>query len=350
MLWTWRKPAPADSMALAFEGSQLVFAHAADGGTATSPRKVLRCGTLPFDAGRPQDLGRQLRALGLPMRSIVALLPLDQCPLLQIEAPAVPPEELKSAARWRIKDLVDCHVDDLTLDVMLVGDGRARAPKQAFVAATPTRVVERIAAACESAGLQLGAIDIRETAQRNLQHAIARAAGRTDRAQALLMKHGDQCLLTISAEGELFVARRFDWNGAMATALPGLVQPLSQPIPLDGGPGGGSDMPDFIDYGAESTFDAAAADTPRIVLDLQRSLDLWERSWPELPLAALSVDIGEHTTALVGLLAQQLSLPVAPFDPRPAFDGLQQACRGSAALARQCLPLLGALLRDGNPL
>jgi MSHA biogenesis protein MshI len=350
MPWTWRKPAPTESMALAFEGSQLVFAHVADGSNAAAPRQVLRCGTLPFDAERPQDLARQLRSLGLPTRSIVALLPLDQCPLLQIEAPAVPPEELKSAARWRIKDLVDCHVDDLTLDVMLVGDGRPRAQKQAFVAAAPTRVIERIAAVCESAGLQLGAIDIRETAQRNLQHAIARAAGRTDRAQALLMKHGDQCLLTICAEGELFVARRFDWNGAMATALPGAFQRLSQPIPLDGGSGGDGDLPDFIDYGAESTFDAAAADVPRIVLDLQRSLDLWERSWPELPLAALSVDVGEHTTALVGLLARQPGLPVTPFDPRPAFDGLQQACRGNAALARHCLPLLGALLRDGTPL
>jgi MSHA biogenesis protein MshI len=350
MLWTWRKPAPTDSMALAFEGSQLVFAHAADGGNAASPRRVLHCGTLPFDADRPQDLGRQLRSLGLPMRSIVVLLQLDQCPLLQIEAPAVPPEELKSAARWRIKDLVDCHVDDLTLDVMLVGDGRPRAQKQAFVAAAPNRVIERIASVCESAGLQLGAIDIRETAQRNLQHAIARAAGRTDRAQALLMKHGDQCLLTICAEGELFVARRFDWNGAMATALPGSFQRLSQPIPLDGGTGGDGDLPDFIDYGAESTFGAAATDVPRIVLDLQRSLDLWERSWPDLPLAAITVDVGENTAALVALLARQLSLPVTPFDPRPAFEGLSQACRGNAALARHCLPLLGALLRDGAPL
>jgi MSHA biogenesis protein MshI len=342
--WPWTRPTSPDSLAISFDGSTLVYAQvsAVDG----SRRPLLRrCGTVPVDIERPQELAGRLRALGLPTRSVIALLQVPQCQLLQIDTPAVAPEELKAAARWRIKDLVDCHVDDLTIDVMHVGDGRAHGPKQAFVAATPNRVIQDLASLCEAAGLQLATIDIRETAQRNLQCALARAGAQGDRAGALLMRHGEHCLLTICAHGELFYTRRFAWDGALAAFPsddPTMPQSLSQPMPLlDAG-----EMPDIVDYGAEVTIEEDHAEAPRIVIEVQRSLDLWERSWPGLPLNTITVDAGESSGALAAVLARQLGQPVATLDPRPVFDGVMAACRGDGALARTVLPLLGALLRD----
>lgn len=341
--WPWTRPIPSDSLAISLDGSTLVYAQVA--AIAGGSRPLLRrCGTLPVDTARPQELAGRLRALGLPTQSVVALLQVPQCQLLQIDTPAVAPEELKAAARWRIKDLVDCHVDDLTIDVMHVGDGRAHGPKQAFVAATPNRVIQGVASLCEAAGLQLATIDIRETAQRNLQCALAQAGTQGDRAGALLMRHGEHCLLTICAQGELFYTRRFAWEGALDTTAPAVSQSLSQPIPLlEAG-----EMPDIVDYGVDLAVEDDSAETPRIVIEVQRSLDLWERSWPGLPLHGVTVDAGESTAALAAVLARQLGQPVATLDPRPAFDGVMAACRGDTTLARTVLPLLGALLRDGH--
>lgn len=345
--WPWRRPASSDSLAIAIEGNTLVYAQAAIDGPEARPL-LRRCGMLPFDVGRPQELAGRLRALGLPTRSVIALLQVPQCQLLQIDTPAVAPEELKAAARWRIKDLVDCHVDDLTIDVMHVGDGRAQGPKQVFVAATPNRVIQEVASLCESAGLQLATIDIRETAQRNLQCALARAGTQGDQARALLMRQGEHCVLTICAHGELFSTRRLAWEDTLASSLSGIASPVpqgpSQPMPLPDNGG----MPDLVDYGAELAVEDDSADIPRIVIEVQRSLDLWERSWPGLPLHGVTVDAGDATAALAAVLARQLGHPVATLDTRPAFDGVMAACRGNLALTRAVLPLLGALLR-GDP-
>ena len=38
--------------------------------------------------------------------------------MLTVDAPNVPQDELKTAVRWRLKDMLDFHVDDATIDVL----------------------------------------------------------------------------------------------------------------------------------------------------------------------------------------------------------------------------------------
>ena len=347
MQWPWQGSAPKDSVVIAYSGDAIAWVQARN---ATGlPRPLARCGVVPRGDDALPDLAKRLRGLGLPSQAVVAVLQLPQCQLLQIESPAVPPEELKAAARWRIKDMVEAHLDDLTLDVMHVGDERPRAQKQSFVAAAPNSAIHDITTLCAGSGLQLSAIDIRETAQRNLQSALARAAGQHERATALLMLHGDQCLLTISANDELFYTRRLDWDdSAIASAIAPPTPAsstndfFSHPLhALDG-----AEMPDIVDYSAEPDTSASHVDTPRLVIELQRSFDVWERSWPELPLAAVTVEAGEHSQALATLLGQQMGIRVGALDIAPVFGGFEQACGGDAAVMRACLPLLGTLLRS----
>ncbi|NQZ53052.1 MAG: hypothetical protein HRT93_02240 [Piscirickettsiaceae bacterium] len=40
----------------------------------------------------------------------------DDYQILQIDAPEVPKQELSTALRWHIKDLIDFHIDDVVLD------------------------------------------------------------------------------------------------------------------------------------------------------------------------------------------------------------------------------------------
>jgi MSHA biogenesis protein MshI len=337
MKWPWTTKTRSDRLVIACSHDSFAFVHGDRSG-------LHRCGLERRGDDTPQAFAKRVRGLGLPAHDVIALLPIAQCQLLQIETPAVPREELKAAARWRIKDMVETHLDDLTLDVMAVGDGRTRATKQLFVAAANTRAVRETGDWTRSAGLQLSVIDIRETAQRNLQTALAATRGRVERASAALMLHDDQCLLTISAAGELFYARRLDWDGEVLNAAP--THGHAAATSLADTPAEALEMMDIVDYGAEPETGAAdEGEAPRIVIELQRSLDVWERSWPELPLAGIVVHANGQSTALAALLERSLGLPVEAFDPRAIFPGLDAAA-ASPGLREAVLPLLGALLRD----
>jgi MSHA biogenesis protein MshI len=335
MKWPWQRRARNDRLVVACTADRFDYAQA-------ERSRVLRCGVELRGDDTPQAFARRVRGLGLPGHAVSAVLPLADCQLLQIVAPAVPPAELRAAARWSIKDMVDAHLDDLTLDVMTVGDGRQRATPQLFVAAASSRGLRETADWAQSAGLPLAVIEIRETAQRNLQSALAESRGRLDRASAALMVHDQHCLLTIAAQGELFYARRLEWNPDALS--------VDRATGIDGQPPTGMPAPelvglDIVDYGAEPEAGATHHDdTPQLVIELQRSLDVWERSWPELPLDVLTVHAGEHSQALARALERALALPVEVLDVEQAFPGFAQAA-GSPNVGAAVLPLLGALLR-----
>ncbi len=347
MKWPWQGASPRERLVVACSSEAFTYVQASADPNAPA---IQRCGQELRGNDSAADFARRVRALGLPAQQVVAVLPLAHCPLLQIEAPAVPPDELKTAARWRIKDMVDAHLDDLTLDVMLVGDDRPRPQKQLFVAAALNSAIEEVTTLMAAAGLSLAAIDIRETAQRNLQSAVSRPLGLHERATAALMVHGELCLLTISANNELFYTRRLEWDETgMARALAS-AEALARPASLfeqSLHALSADEMPDIVDYGAEpDPSDQRAVEVPRLVIELQRSFDVWERSWPELPLATVMVDAGAHTVALTELLAHELGMRVLPLKLGEVFSGFERATGGREALAAACAPLLGALLRS----
>lgn len=305
-------------------------------------RQIVRSGTEPCGADTPQQLAKRVRALGLPGAEVITVLGLADCQLLQIDAPAVPADEMKAAARWQIKDKIDIPVEELTLDVLAVGDQRAQHKRQLFVAAARQTQVLELSAWMEAAGLQPSVFDITELAQRNLQCALAEQQGRGTEASAALMVHGSQCLLTICANGELFYARRLEWNSQSLGDMPASApQAASAQTKAHGLMTMELEGVDIVDYGADPD-DASAPEpesTPRLAVEVQRSLDAWERSWPDLPLQRLWVQAGDRTQALQGLLMRTLSITVEAFDSGALFSA-------SPATERPSLVLLGGLLRD----
>ena len=71
-----------------------------------------------WDAAEPKSLERVAREFGAKRFQCTTLLKPQQYQILLVEAPAVKREELKSAVRWRIKDMLDYHIDDATIDVL----------------------------------------------------------------------------------------------------------------------------------------------------------------------------------------------------------------------------------------
>lgn len=128
--------------------------------------------------------------------------------LLMVDAPPVPPAELKSALRWRIKDMLDYHVDDATLDVMDIPPvgGQGGRGHSLFAVAAKNEVIGQRIKRFEAARIPLEVIDIPETAQRN----IAALHEAEKRGTALLFLESRAALLTINYAGELYLARRLD--------------------------------------------------------------------------------------------------------------------------------------------
>jgi MSHA biogenesis protein MshI len=336
MKWPWRTARSNTRLVLQLGQRQLAYVQGSL--DAVPPLAPSRWGLIELAEPSDAALQRQLAELGLASGEVMALLDADAYQILKIDTPNVPQDELKAAARWQIKDLLEVPLDELTLDVMHVGDDQPRAHKQLFVVAASNSAIERVSRLGAAAGLPLDVVDIAETALRNLQSAAAAAEDLARRATAALLLQGGQCLLTICAHGELFYTRRLDWDARLLKRATQTSAPRADaPAPLGYEYMPGDDL-------AFNGLDAELESSP-LVLELQRSIDVWERSWPDLPLARLFLLVPELGQELATLMQRELGLRTSAIDPAALFPGFEPATHGPAAYAA-CLPLLGALLRQ----
>lgn len=123
---------------------------------------------------------------------------------MQVETPEVTPEELTNAVRWRIKDLIDFHIDDAVIDLIpLPQSKRVGAPKLMYVIAAKSSHIESVVEQIENAGLDLKAIDISELALRNLTYADVQE----NRANAFLYLSKKLSLIEVCDNGVLCLSR-----------------------------------------------------------------------------------------------------------------------------------------------
>lgn len=341
MRWPWQRLKSTEPLIVSWSAQTFAFVQATPDGNGSF--HVKRMGVEQQGNDSNADFARRLASKGLRGHAVRAMLRPEQYQVLQIPAPQVAPEELRSAARFQIRDMVDVHMDDLTLDVMRVGDEEVRANNQLFVVASNNAVVRSVLEMGDALHWDLQVIDIQDTAQRNLQTALAQRAGKLERAGAVLFVANDkQALLTISAKEELFYSRRIDLSPGFMEARWGVV---------DSGPGQSddpfADVPEYVPSYAAAPAPAAAPVeddiTQRFIVELQRSLDVWDRTWPNLPLDGLAVRAGARSGEMAQWLSRELGLGVTALDASALFPGFD---KGSEEEQAACFPLLGALLRS----
>lgn len=345
MRWPWKSKSSKDQFIVSWSANTLAYVRArADGNGVFT---VQHMGVKRLGSDSMDDFVRRLQGLGLKGLVAKVMLRPEQYQLLQIDAPLVSPEELRSAARYQIRDMVSVHIDDITLDVMKVGDGQQKGPDHMFVVAATNQVVREVLALGDALHWTVPVIDIQETAQRNLQSVLARQEARLERADAALLICGDQqAVLTISANEELFFTRRLDlpqgfmsmpWGGGQAgdQTVADAFTPVEEYVP-DYAMGGAS--PGAAGSGLHGDDERVQ----RLLVEVQRSLDLWDRTWSSMPLGGLRVFAGERSAELATWLGREMGQTVTAMDLTAQFPGLQDVPAEDLLVG---LPLLGVLLR-----
>lgn len=258
---------------------------------------------------KPLDkLAKDLRA---GRYQCTSLLGANEYQLLSVEAPAVPRDELKTAIRWRLKDMLDFHVDDATIDVLDVPiDKNAPVRNHSMYAvAARNQVIEQHQAMLIAAKIPLLAIDIPDLAQRNIS-ALLEPEGR---GVALLSFDGDGGLLTVTYAGELYLSRRID------VTLPQLLQ-------------------------AEG--DKKSAYFDKITLELQRSLDHFDRQYHFITLSKLLLaPMAGEELSLKEYLAANLYVAVESFTLDAILDIAKVPELKSSDAQQHYFLTLGAALR-----
>jgi MSHA biogenesis protein MshI len=193
--------------------------------------------------------------------------------LLLTEAPDVPADELRAALRWRIKDLIDFHINDATLDVFEVPgekvSGRAR---PMYAVAARSTAIRRHVDLFDAAGVNLDVIDIPELAQRNIAALLPEDA----KGVVLLSLTAVNGLITITKQGELYLSRNIDV---------GLDKLREEENRLQ-----------HIDY---------------IVLEVQRSLDYFDSHFRQAPIGHLVLaPMAEEVPGLLEQLNANLNVDV----------------------------------------
>ena len=287
------------------EGMDYVHLRQVPGGRP----QVTLAGTAGLDAGDEDALGKFGRELGVGRYACLHLLGSGEYQLLQVEALNVPDEEMKTALRWRIKDMLDYPVDEATVDMldMTVGGGTGRA-RFVYGVAARNEVIRRRMALFAEAGVPLSVIDIRETSQRN----IAALLEEKDRCLALLSFDGGGGLLTINYKGVLHLSRHIE-------------VPLSQLQEKDEG----RRQPAF----------------ERVALEVQRSLDHFDRQFHLAPLNKLTLAPLPEISGLSEYLAAHLYMPAEPVDLATVLDISAVPDLAQPVFQSRYFLLLGAALR-----
>jgi len=267
--------------------------------------QLLHCEQLLFEAGsNPVELLRaRLLKLGLLTVPCSFVLTAGAYQLVLGEAPKVPAEELAEALRWRLKDVVQYPITEAVVDAFLLPEDSARGTnRMAYAVVCESKNIQLLADHAKLAGLSLKAIDIPELALRNL----AEACCDTERGIALVKLVQGGGSLQIFRGGALYLSRQFSlpYNGGLLDDLP--------------------------------------ADA--LILELQRSLDYFERQMRQVPPTHVYL-CGENVTPdkLTGAISNALAVSINVLDLASGLQIAEGVAEHSLSL---CLAAVGVALRQ----
>lgn len=272
--------------------------------------QVTKCIFYPLTDFSSATLEKVRKDAQLDDARFTTLLAAHEYQLMMVDAPNVPVDELKTAIRWKIKDSLSYHIDDATIDVLQIPSNKygSERPQSLYAVAASNETIRKRIALFEKAKIELSVIDIPETAQRN----IAALFEMEGRGLAMLAFGDEGGLLTITCDGELFLARRID-------ITLGQLQDADENLRLQ-----------YLD---------------RVELELQRSLDYFDRQFHHIPVNRILLSVPE-SLGLDKLLTSNLGLPVEMLNLAQGMDIFAVPELSDSEFVSYALPVLGAALRQ----
>jgi len=272
--------------------------------------KVLFCEEREWSAEDPRSLEKACKEMRAERFRCMTVLEAKDYQMLVVDAPNVEPGELKSAVRWRIKDMISYGVDDAVVDVLRIPPAPNSPAQEHSVYAVSVRadIVQKIAAQFAGLRVPLTVIDIPDTAQRNLSaHLEAEGKG-----LVLVSFAEDGGLITFTCGGELYLARRIDVDTAAV---------------------------------GEPDESRRALHIERAALEIQRSLDHFDRQFHHIVLDRVLVAPVAGVDDLAGRLAASVFVPVERFDLESVVDVSEVPPLQEAGFQSRWLKLIGAGMR-----
>jgi MSHA biogenesis protein MshI len=262
--------------------------------------RLTRC-VYEKDGGR-DPLARLVSRLPSRRAQTVGVLDPAGYRLLLVEAPDVPADELRAAVRWRVKDLIDFHVDDAVIDVFeMPPHARGGRQRMMYAVTAKAEVVKREIERIEAAGLNLDVVDIPELSLRNIATLLD-----SGRGAAFLYLSERRSTLLLVRQGVLYLARYIE-TGVATLAEAG-----------------------------ELRADLVAG----LALEARRSLDYFESHYEQTSIQRLHVSGLEAEDREA--IARELALAVEEVDLKTLLDTDEAL---SPELQRLCMPAIGAALR-----
>ncbi|MEX2487899.1 MAG: hypothetical protein WD356_00050 [Pseudomonadales bacterium] len=233
--------------------------------------------------------------------------------LLQVDAPDVEKDEIQSAVRWRIKDLVDLDIEDAVLDVFDTPAPRTvgEVKKLYVVVARQTDVKARIDA-LSAGGVPLEIVDIPELALLNIACLLPEDVG----GAAVVYIGQEVGIVNITFRGVLYLSRdiQFGTDSLPTTA---------------------------IHAGDADTVNKWLDD---IIIEIQRSLDYYESHYGQSRIAGVVViPTDPEIPGIVDYLNDQMGLPTRILDVNELLDVPEELDMATQA---RCILAIGAALRE----
>ena len=225
-----------------------------------------------------------------------------------LEIPNVPREELLSAIRWRLKDLIDFPVEEAVVELLeMPPHSNPGAPHTGYAVVTRREEVMQQVKSMQRADLNMDVIDIPELCIRN----VAVLLPEDKDGVAFMHFTEDRGYLTITRQGVLHLARHLD------TGRRALADARSDEFTLQEMVNG-------------------------IALEVQRSLDYYESHYDCRPVTQIVLGPGADLEALTTGLTQNLGVNVRTVEFEDLFSLEQET---PLDVQGNCLLAVGAALR-----
>jgi len=247
------------------------------------------------------------------------VLAADEANILLTEAPEVDDSELQQAMRWKLKDSVEINIKDSVIDCFSIPGQRERGRQaMAYVVTAKKELLKSYVRLVEKSELSLKSIDIKALALRNIAHLLPE----DKYGVALLQLDPDSGLLSLSREGDLFLARDLDVG-------------YQQLVEADKNESEGSPLE--VSPDVQGSLES-------IVLEVQRSLDYYERYFAQAPIQTLVIaPLPVEVPGVVDYIASQLGINVYELDLHDILNVKDKVLE--RGLQSQYLSAIGAALR-----